>query len=70
MAKFKIPEGYNAWCMLCHKGFHFFDDLAKHNRENVEEHKRRSGKKKPEEKKIILEKEATNGEQRIAIQSN
>jgi hypothetical protein len=42
---FKIPDGYCAWCMLCNKGFEWIEDLAKHNRENVEQHHRRSGRK-------------------------
>lgn len=50
MFKFKVPKGYNAWCMLCGKGFPSVDALGEHNRTNIEEHKRRSGKKekKPE----------------------
>lgn len=52
MFKFRIPKGSNAWCMLCGKGFPSVDALGEHNQANVDEHKRRSGKKdKPQDAK-------------------
>jgi len=45
MFKFRIPNNYNAWCMLCSKGFMTIEELGEHNRTSVEEHNFRSGKK-------------------------
>lgn len=47
---FKIPAGYDAWCMLCGKGFKTADGLYKHNKEQKDEHAKRSGQKKPDKK--------------------
>ena len=38
--QFEIPKGFVAWCHLCNQGFKTIDEITKHDREKVNDHKR------------------------------
>lgn len=42
LTQFVIPSPYRAWCHLCERGFMSLDDLVTHDRENLNEHRKKA----------------------------